>query len=59
MLLDTVKVVNGEDITKIDEQYKKLKSIEKMVEKGYKNGEISKEKYSNYKLALAEYERVS
>ena len=56
MLLDTVRASNGEDITKIDKQYKKLKSIEKMVEAGYKSGEISEEKYKNYKLAIAKYE---
>ncbi len=59
MLLDMLKVANGEDITKIDEQYQRLKSIEKIVEADYKNGKISKEKYDGYKKSLADYERVS
>lgn len=54
-----LKVANGEDITKTDEQYKRLKSIEKIVEEDYKNGKISKEKYDGYKKSLADYERVS
>ena len=59
MLLDMLKVANGEDITKVDEQYKRLKSIEKIVEEDYKNGKISKAKYDDYKKSLADYERVS
>ena len=54
-----LKVANGEDITKVDEQYKRLKSIEKIVEEDYKNGKISKAKYDDYKKSLADYERVS
>ena len=59
MLLDMLKVANGEDITKVDEQYKRLKSIEKIVEEDYRNGKISKEKYDSYKTALSEYEEVN
>ena len=59
MLLDMLKVANGEDITKIDEQYQRLKSIEKIVEADYKNGKISKEKYDSYHKALSEYEEVN
>ena len=51
--------MSGNDGTEIEEKYKKLKAIEPIVEKRYLNGEISKEKYEDYKKALAEYEGVS
>lgn len=59
MLLDIIRAFAGEDDSIVDEKYSRLKSIEKMVENGYKNGEISKEKYENYKKSLEEYEGAS
>ena len=59
MLLDIIKAFTGEDNNTVDEKYSRLKSIEKIVENGYNNGEISKEKYENYKKSLEEYEGAS
>ncbi len=49
----------GDDNSNIDEKYRKLKSIEKIVEADYKSGKISKEKYDSYHKALSEYEEVN
>lgn len=51
--------ISGNDGTKFEEKYKKLKAVEKLVEERYAKGEISKEKYNDYRKALAEYEEVS
>ena len=59
MLLDVVRAFTSEEDCDIDEKYNRLKSIEKIVENGYKNGEISQEKYDNYKKSLEEYEGAS
>ena len=56
MLLDILRATAGEDSTEIDERYNKLKSIEKLVEEKYINGEICKKKYDDFKAALCEYE---
>ena len=58
-LLDILQEISGNDGTELEEKYKKLKAIEPIVEKRYLKGEITKEKYQNYKKALAEYEGVS
>lgn len=57
-LLDIMQEISGNDGTELDEKYKKLKAVEKLVEERYAKGEISKEKYNDYRKALAEYEEV-
>lgn len=58
-LLDVMQSAAGDDNSNIDEKYRKLKSIEKIVEADYKSGKISKEKYDSYHKALSEYEEVN
>lgn len=56
MLLDILRVYSGDDDSVLDDRYKKLKSIETLVEERFKNGEIDKQKYDDFKVALKEYE---
>ena len=58
-LADIMQSVSGEDNGDINEKYRQLKSIEKIVETDYRNGKISKEKYDSYHKALSEYEEVN
>lgn len=50
------KRANGEDVPDLDARYRQLKSIEPIIEQRYKNKEINKEQYENYRAALFEYE---
>ncbi len=56
MLLDILRAYSGDDDSVLDDRYKKLKSIETLVEERFKNGEIDKQKYDDFKVALKEYE---
>ena len=47
----------GEDVPDPEVQYKKLKKIEPLVEKRYKNGEITKKRYEEFKSKLERWER--
>lgn len=58
-LLDVMQEISGNDGTEIEERYNKLKAIEKIVEQRYLKGEISEEKYINYRKAIQEYEEAS
>ncbi len=51
------KIANGIDVNDTEEQYHQLKAILPMVEKKYKNGQISREKYEEFVNRLDEYER--
>ena len=48
---------HGIEIEDPEEQYLKLKRIEKTVEKRYAEGKISDTKYRSYRSAIDEYER--
>lgn len=56
MLLDILRAYSGDDGSRTDEKYEKLKSIEMLVEERFKNHEINKQKYDDFKAALREYE---
>lgn len=58
-LLDVMQEISGNDGTELEERYNKLKAIEKIVEQRYLKGEISEEKYINYRKAIQEYEEAS
>lgn len=51
------RIARGESVPDEEMQYKQLKSIESIVEQQFLNGEITKEKYDDYKNSLAEWER--
>lgn len=48
---------HGIDVPDPEEQYMKLKRIEKTVEKKYAEGKISEERYRSYRYAIEEYEK--
>lgn len=56
MLIDILYDLNGVDSDEIDSRYKQLKSIEHIVEERYRNGEMTVEKYNDFRAALKEYE---
>lgn len=51
------RIARGESVPDEEMQYKQLKSIEPIVEDQFKKGEISQEKYDDYKKSLFEWER--
>lgn len=49
------KLANGEDAPDVDARYKQLKAIAPIVEERYRNGQITKEKYDEYRKSLERY----
>ena len=47
----------GEDVPDPEKQYQKLKKIEPLVEKKYKNGLISEERYKAFKDRIHNWEK--
>lgn len=55
---DLQRMRNGETVPDYEKQYRVLKAQEKNVEEKYRNGEITKQKYDNFKEALRQWEEV-
>lgn len=52
---DEILRSRGKEIVDDEERYNQLKAIEPLVDKKYKNGEITKIKYEKFKKQLSEW----
>lgn len=49
------RIANGESVPDTDARYKQLKSIAPIIKEKYKAGQISKEKYDEYRKSIERY----
>lgn len=52
------KRMNGENVPDPEQQYKKMKAIEEVVEERHRSGAISDEKYREYRKMIDDYEAL-